>query len=1294
MKRKIFSLSLTLLLGLFTWNATAATGWYEDYIKISANEGNVWGPSGYYWIDANTYWGTNFVNGFGNVTSLKLDGADIKYWSDSQDRTSGSLFYEVKSADNLTTYTAFTEITTTQTFLGGNNYQGLSSGLNVDLLAGVPAGKACKLTIYGLSKGTGQGDSYLSNFGNNYVATFTKASVAITGATGIADGTSYTTLKGAFDAINANASGVNTDKVSVKVYDNTTETATAVLNPSKGVSAITTSTAGSGFVGPKVTLTGGTKTVVGTTVTTVTNGVITSIVMTGGAWTVAPTSVAIAAGGGGSGATATAALSGSNLTFTVTNGGTGYGPTATVNNGSTGGTGATVDVKLTTGATAPGSAPAAVGVTYTIACAGSGYTSTPTASISAFTGATVGGITVFALNSTQFGRLEIYPTVASKTISGAVGIISLSGCKNVAIDGRVNRTGSPTVGNSANLTISSTHATNAAIALNNNAQNDTVQYCTVKGQANSSALGIINFGTVATLANGNGLNVIDHNLITSYGGVAFTMPTYGIYAQGNSAFPNASNQITNNEFKDLISQYLTSTTVYILGGASAPQNDNYTISGNSFYSANIPNYASSNLTRTIIGIGSSAAAFGGSHTISGNYIGGSAASCSGSLTKTDKEATFYGMLIYPSPSVTSGGVAATSIQNNTIKNISWTNGYFPAGWNAINIGGGTGAVNIGNVTANAIGDNTTNGSLTITNSGASNQSVTAINIATSGTVNCQNNKIGSITASNTAANYVVNINGIIKTATAGTTTISNNIIGSTSAANSISTTSTTPATLLTNQGQGVTGIISSGTGTITISNNIVANLTSNMSGTITTPGGFTVTGSMTGIQCSGTGSKTVSNNIISNFTNNVASTMAANIYSMSMSATTGTINGNLIHSNVITGATTGATLYGILCGGGTNTVTNNILKLGDNNSYEIKALTDNSSAINTSDYHNTVYLSGTPTAGAFGSTCIASSGPLTIRSFKNNILVNNRSNGSGATGVHYAINASPVTNPGTLAVDGNDYVSISSGVGSSGLGLYSTVKTALPIVPSQDAASVSVNPTFANAGGTSATDYMPMFMLGVSGTGVTNDYAGVTTRFAPSIGAYEVLPTVTLSTTSLTSVNGVPSTPSVGWQQSFTVSGSNLAGDVVLTAPTNYQISTVGGGGFTPTSPITLSRTGTSLSSTTIYVRSAGSATPGSYTENISVVVPGSSQNVSCSGVVDITVGAKTPVSDGLRIISANGQVNISGAKAGQLIEVYNASGSRISSAIATEGDNKLTLSAKGFQLIKVGTEVRKLMVK
>ena len=299
------------------------------------------------------------------------------------------------------------------------------------------------------------------------------------------------------------------------------------------------------------------------------------------------------------------------------------------------------------------------------------------------------------------------------------------------------------------------------------------------------------------MTNGNGLNVIDRNLFTTPNGlISFTSPLYAIYAQGNSAFPNASNQITNNEFKNLIAQYGGSTTINITGGNSAPTNDNYTISNNSFYnSAALVDYAASNLPKVIIGLGGSSTSFGGSHTISGNYIGGTAAGCGGStFTKTARETTFTGMSLYLSPSVSGGG--ATSIQGNTIQKISWANDYYTAGWLGISIGG-TGAVNIGTVTGNTIGDNSTNGSLTISNNGALSQSVTLLNIGTTGVVDCQNNKIGSVTVTHTTANYVTNLAVITRTG-AGATTISNNVIGSTTQANSINATSSGTATQTSN----------------------------------------------------------------------------------------------------------------------------------------------------------------------------------------------------------------------------------------------------------------------------------------------------------------------------------------------------------------------------------------------------------------------------------------------------------------------------------------------------------------
>jgi len=676
-----------------------------------------------------------------------------------------------------------------------------------------------------------------------------------------------------------------------------------------------------------------------------------------------------------------------------------------------------------------------------------------TIAINASTAEAITGITIGA---GTWSSLKIYPTaIATITAitpnTSTTPFITISGAKDVTIDGRLNQTGasSLTIVNSstANSTAGST------IIFDNNAQNNTVKYCTIKGSQTGN-FGIISFGATATVTNGNGLNIIDHNVITLNG---TTPAKYGIYAIGNISFPNTGNQITNNEFKNLIGIYVATIIVNIAGGSSAAQNDNFTISGNSFFNtATIDNYASSNLSKTMIGIGSGTAAFGGSHTINDNFIGGTAANCGGTaLTKRYKETTLNIMAIYPS-----GGT--TNIQNNTIKNISWSNDYWVASMTGINIAGGSGDVNIGTVTGNTFGDNTTTGSFIFIAKSGADASVTLINIGTTGTVNCQNNKIGSFTAQHQTSARYINFTAISKNATAGATTISNNVIGSLTTPNSIYSYNT----VLVAPTQIVNGISCSGTGSCIVSNNTIANLTNN-----------TTTGNLYAINMNGVGS-------------------------------IGTVNANLIHSNNITGATT-AMNYGIWCSQGTNTVTNNIVKIGDNNSYEIRAIGDAATATSTSMYHNTVYLGGAPTSLALNSACLYSLGTTNTRDFKNNLLVSARSN-NGATGIHYALNMAENAS-GTIAVDGNNY--FVSGTGGK-LGIYGATEsiTSPQIVTANDAASISTNPNFANAGGTNATDYIPTAMAGVTGTGVTTDYTGTATRFAPTIGAFVVSPSTVLNT--------------------------------------------------------------------------------------------------------------------------------------------------------------------------------------
>lgn len=85
--------------------------------------------------------------------------------------------------------------------------------------------------------------------------------------------------------------------------------------------------------------------------------------------------------------------------------------------------------------------------------------------------------------------------------------------------------------------------------------------------------------------------------------------------------------------------------------------------------------------------------------------------------------------------------------------------------------------------------------------------------------------------------------------------------------------------------------------------------------------------------------------------------------------------------------------------------------------------------------------------------------------------------------------------------------------------------------------------------------------------------------------------------------------------QSFAVSGTNLVGNVIVTPPTDYEIST---GSTYQTTPVTLTPTGGTLNSTTINVRMRLGLGIGSHIQNVVVSSTGAtSQNVLCSGTVN-----------------------------------------------------------------------------
>ena len=368
--------------------------------------------------------------------------------------------------------------------------------------------------------------------------------------------------------------------------------------------------------------------------------------------------------------------------------------------------------------------------------------------------------------SANYSSVNIYPTLTGLSVSGNLAgpLISLNGADMVTIDGRVNATGST---KDLILTNSNTGTAASTIRLINSAENNTIKYCTIKGSETSATAGVIFFST-ATAGNGNDGNLIDNNNLT---GEAGGTPMNVVYSSGTSGHENGNNAISNNNIYDYIKAGSNSFGINLESYSTQ-----WSITGNSFYEKAA--YAPVSFIAALFGgirINNPA---GTNFTISGNFIGGRDALCGGAAwTVTLTSATvFYGIYI------NSGTSAASSIQQNTIRNFQWS-GWGNNPWNGIYVAAGS--VNIGTASGNTIGADNGNGSVTIENTNENGISY-GMYADGSGDLAIKNNSIGSITTKNLPAKshdfYAICRKG------SGSTTISNNLIGSLTTAKSIDAT--------------------------------------------------------------------------------------------------------------------------------------------------------------------------------------------------------------------------------------------------------------------------------------------------------------------------------------------------------------------------------------------------------------------------------------------------------------------------------------------------------------------------
>jgi hypothetical protein len=750
----------------------------------------------------------------------------------------------------------------------------------------------------------------------------------------------------------------------------------------------------------------------------------------------------------------------------------------------------------------------------------------------------------------DYTSVTMYPNAAGYTIDGDIDgpLIEFNGASNVVIDGRSGGA-SP---DNKDLTIKniSTGTSASTIYFTESASSNTIRYCIIKGSPGSSSTGIVFFSTAST-GNGNDVNTITYNDIT----YDTSRPLNAIYSYGSSGSENSGNTISNNNIYNFFSTSTASNGINL-----SLYSTSFTISGNSFYETTSFTPGSA-VTYTVIKIDNTS---GTGFTITGNYIGGQLASCGGSawLKNAGTNNIFYAIYL------NAGTGSASSIQNNTISNFNWTNsGIGP--WTGIHIAAG--AANIGTETGNTLGATTGTGSLTIsfTSTGGN---FYGINIASTGTVDCRNNTVGSVTVGNSAAN-ASHFTGINKTSTSGTTTINSNLIGSTSTANSINASSAS-----TGSAQSVYGINSGGTGTVTISSNTIANVTNSttngnaaqtgrINGILSTAGTATIssntihdlsianlnntsssTASVCGLVMIGnTALKTVTGNTVYNLTNSNTS-FAGSVIGLFFIGNTGSniVSDNFIHSlSVASGST--ANLYGIKISSGASIYSNNIVSLGGTTLTTIYGIYETGATNNNNNlYYNTVYIGGSVGSGTNKSYALYSNAITNTRNFRNNILFNARSTTGGAN-LHYAIFF--VNTGGLLTCDYNDYYV--TGTGGT-LGYYGANKTTSIIVTGQDVSSFAVNPSLSSPGGTSASNYLASTagLVAITGTGITADYSSAVRSVTyPSMGAWEY--TVTPTTWSWTGATDTDWGTAANWNYG---SLPSVSGNVVINDVTNDPV--------------------------------------------------------------------------------------------------------------------------------------------
>ncbi len=356
---------------------------------------------------------------------------------------------------------------------------------------------------------------------------------------------------------------------------------------------------------------------------------------------------------------------------------------------------------------------------------------------------------------------------------------------------------------------------------------------------------------------------------------------------------------------------------------------------------------------------------------------------------------------------------------------------------------------------NTIGNPVTPGALTFSTTTTSATDVIGMYNFSSNAWTSNNNNVGGISATNLGASGTFVLYGLrANTGTTVSWTATSNNVGGT-VANSMQLNAT-------GTGSQVIGLFTPNAAGI-FTSNVVRNMTTNI-GTGTGTGA-----SVVGIDVTtATPNHTLSQNTIFNLSNSNA-TAASTVTGIQMTGgTANLVERNFIHSLTVASNSATAEVTGIRVGGGTTVYRNNMIALGAGIANAIGGAT--TAGINgiseplagtDSFFHNSVYIGGAPTAGTGSSWAFNSTQVTNVRSYRDNIFFNARSN-SGATGKNYAVRVGGAApNPAGLTINNNLYFANGSG---GVFGFFNALDvanlTAWKAAVGQDAGSFEANPQY------------------------------------------------------------------------------------------------------------------------------------------------------------------------------------------------------------------------------------------